>query len=548
MARSFPLRRWLHWPRYSPLTGRILAVNVLALAMLGGSMLYLGRYQDQLVQSELEALTFEAKIFASALGEGAVIDDADEHNILSPELAGSMVRRLVEASDSRTRLFNIEGELLADSRMLTGRRRSIQIETLAPLDRAQNGEFPSRALGWLGRQLARDDDELYVEKPQQDAADYAIVRQALQGNNATQLWRVQTGGLLLGVAVPVQAYKQVLGVVMLTHASTKIETAIAGVRSDVIKIFCAVLAFTILLSLYLARTIVKPLQKLARAVRDVNQDQVQFKGLGGAAALLASRQIPDLTARGDEVGELSHALREMTAALTTRLSAIERFAADVAHEIKNPLTSLRSAVETAERVKDPALLARLMAVIRDDVDRMDRLITDIAGASRLDAELSRAETAPVNLHKMLEMLVNLYAPLADAAAEVVLVGTVPEEWAVLGVEGRLMQVLRNLVENARSFTPAGGTVRLGAVAVDGHVQISVEDDGTGIPANKLETIFERFYSERPSGEKFGQHSGLGLSIARQIIEAHRGKIWAENRTDEQGNICGARFMVVLPLV
>jgi two-component system sensor histidine kinase ChvG len=237
----------------------------------------------------------------------------------------------------------------------------------------------------------------------------------------------------------------------------------------------------------------------------------------------------------------------MTTALAVRLGAIENFAADVAHEIKNPLTSLRSAVETAARIKDPQRLATLMGVIHDDVQRMDRLITDIASASRLDAELSRTEATPIHLRQMLELLVSLYASV-DTEVAVVLTTTVPESWVVLGVEGRLMQVLRNLVENARSFTPKGGTVRVSAVEESGQVLMRVEDDGPGIPATKLEAIFDRFYSERPAQEKFGQHSGLGLSIARQIVAAHRGTIQASNRKDADGASMGACFTVTLPLV
>jgi two-component system, OmpR family, sensor histidine kinase ChvG len=279
----------------------------------------------------------------------------------------------------------------------------------------------------------------------------------------------------------------------------------------------------------------------------VKQDQQQATGLGGAAALLANRQIPDMTRRGDEVGELSHALREMTGALAARLGAIENFAADVAHEIKNPLTSLRSAVETAERIKDPERQAKLMAVIRDDVDRMDRLITDIASASRLDAELSRTETTPIALAQLCNLLVSL-TTAQTTSAPLVLTAPVLETLVVRGVESRLMQVLRNLIDNARSFAPPGSSVRLTVQSDDAQARIRVEDDGPGIPENKLEAIFDRFYSERPAQEKFGQHSGLGLSIARQIVEAHGGKIWAENRKNADGAIIGARFTVTLPLV
>lgn len=531
---------------------RILAVNVLALVMLGSGMLFLGKYQERLIQAELDALTFEARIFASALGEGAVLEAEDDISLLAPELARSMVRRLIEVSDSRTRLFDESGELLADSRLLTGRGGKIQIENIPPLLPPQTmlKKFWQLALGWMGQALTESDTPLYVEPSFQLAGKDPLARQAMQGNVATQLWRLPNNkGLLLGVAVPVQAYKQVLGAVVVTRPSTKIDATLAAVRGDVLKIFCAVMGFTILLSLYLARTIVKPLQTLARAVRDVNQDQAQVTGIGGAAAILANRRIPDLTGRGDEVGDLSRALRDMTAALATRIGAIERFAADVAHELKNPLTSLRSAVETTARVSDPVLLARLMAVINDDVERMDRLITDIASSSRLDAELSRAAASLIAVKAMVEMVVELYTAIevSEGRKLVQLVGEIPESLHVMGVTDRLTQVLRNLVENARSFTPADGTVRLSASTVRQQVQIMVEDDGPGIPPAKLDSIFDRFYSERPSGEKFGKHSGLGLSIARQIVEAHHGNIWAENRTDADGTILGARFIIALPL-
>ncbi|MGB4101929.1 MAG: stimulus-sensing domain-containing protein [Alphaproteobacteria bacterium] len=545
LRRLFPLTA-----RISPLTWRILAVNTLALAILGGSMLYLGRYQERLIQSELEALSFEARIFAGALGEGAFIVGEDERNMLSPDLARSMVRRLVESSDSRMRLFDDDGALIADSRILSGTRAAIQIEDIPPPPNQRLGRFWWQLTQWVAQRLPKKYFAPYDEKPQQDAEQYMIAGKALVGTIAAQVWRLPKGGLMLGVAVPVQGYKQVLGAVMVTRSSAKIDAALADVRADVLKAFLAVLVFTVLLSAYLARTIAEPLRRLASAVQDVQQDQAQATGLGGGAALLAQRQIPDLTARHDEIGELSRALREMTAALAVRLSAIENFAADVAHEIKNPLTSLRSAVETAGRVKDPERLQKLMAVIQDDVLRLDRLITDISSASRLDAELSRAATELIDIGQMLATLADYYAPVAASgatAARVTLTGKLPLNLKVRGVEGRLTQVLKNLIDNALSFTPSGSTVCLAAERDGAVVKISVEDDGPGIPETRLATIFDRFYSERPKTEKFGTHSGLGLSIAKQITEAHRGKIWAENRTTPQGVIHGARFCITLPL-
>jgi two-component system sensor histidine kinase ChvG len=260
--------------------------------------------------------------------------------------------------------------------------------------------------------------------------------------------------------------------------------------------------------------------------------------------------IPDFTGRGDEIGDLSAALREMTSALWERLDAIERFAADVAHEIKNPLTSLRSAVETAVRIQDPEKQRRLLGIVLEDVQRLDRLISDISDASRLDAELSRVEPGPVEIGRMLRALADVQEAAATETSPRLLLA-LPEGddggLAVSGIEGRLVQVFRNLLANAISFSPPGGTIRIAAQRDGSTALVTIEDDGPGIPEGKLEAIFERFYSERPSGEKFGTHSGLGLSISKQIVEAHRGLIRVENRRDVDGTVLGARFIVRLPL-
>jgi two-component system sensor histidine kinase ChvG len=261
--------------------------------------------------------------------------------------------------------------------------------------------------------------------------------------------------------------------------------------------------------------------------------------------------IPDFSKRGDEIGELSIAFRDMTQALWQRMDAIERFAADVAHEIKNPLTSLRSAVETAVRIEDPVKQRRLLNIVLEDVERLDRLISDISDASRLDAELSRVEHVPIALDQMLATLVELHeAAAAEGAVRLAL--NAPEAIAraggfvVPGVEDRLVQVFRNLIVNAVSFSPPGGTIALGLQRGADAVIVTVDDMGPGIPEAKLVAIFDRFYSERPAGEKFGTHSGLGLSISKQIVEAHLGAIRAENRRGEDGRILGARFVVRLP--
>jgi two-component system, OmpR family, sensor histidine kinase ChvG len=332
----------------------------------------------------------------------------------------------------------------------------------------------------------------------------------------------------------------VLGAVLLSVGSADLEQAVRAVRLDILKAFLVAFTVTVLLSIYLAGTIARPIRRLAAAAERVR------RGLGREVV------IPDFSRRGDEIGDLSSALRDMTGVLWQRMDAIDRFAADVAHEIKNPLSSLRSAVETAARIEDPVKQRRLLAIILEDVQRLDRLISDISDASRLDAELSRHEHAPVALDRMLATLVELHEAAANAGAVhlrlVVPPGARPSDFVVPGIEDRLVQVLRNLIANAISFSPPGGMITLAVQRDQNSVVVTVDDDGPGIPEAKLAAIFDRFYSERPAGEKFGTHSGLGLSISQQIVEAHRGIIRAENRRDpgRGGAVIGARFIVRLP--
>ncbi|HYM02188.1 MAG TPA: stimulus-sensing domain-containing protein [Stellaceae bacterium] len=530
-------------PRLSPLTRRILAVNVLALGLLGLGLLYLGEYQRSLVTAELDALRTQGQIFAAALGEGAVIDSLGEGQTLVPGLAREMMRRLVEPTHTRARLFDSAGILIADSRVLRGPGGMVQIRELPP---PGEGGGIQRLFTWLYDAILnvlpwQAHYPSYLEPPTQSAADYSEVQKALHGDvgDAVRGDR-ETGGLTLSVAVPVQRYKQVLGAVLLSADSSEIDQAVRAVRFEILKVFLIALGVTVLLSIYLAGTIGRPIRRLAAAAERVRR--------GHGRQVL----IPDFTRRRDEIGDLSGALREMTSALWLRMDAIEHFAADVAHEIKNPLTSLRSAVETAVRVDDPVKQRRLLAVVLEDVQRLDRLITDISDASRLDAELSRVELEPVLIGRMLAALVDLHRETADDRAPKLMLslagpaGTREGDLPVLGIEGRLVQVFRNLIDNAVSFSPPGAAIHLSARHQDESVVITIEDEGPGLPEGKLEAIFERFYSERPVGEKFGTHSGLGLSISKQIVDAHRGTIRAENRRDIDGSLIGARFIVRLP--
>ena len=539
----------------SPLVLRILAVNVLALALFVGSILYLGNYQDRIISTELDAMVSQARIVAGAVAENAIVVDNNNQSILSPLLARMMVRRLAETTGNRTRLFSASETMLADSRYLvSGRGEKAEME-----DAASSADKP---VTWAARAIAYLFDTIdlirehhvyppYGEQVLQRASQYDVTFRALHGEKSTQVWSLPHGGLILAVAAPVEHRSHILGAVMMSRTDASIDDAIYAVRINILQIFFITLCITILLSLYLARAIARPIRRLARAAEILSEGQSNQTGVSGIANLLRDNAIPDMTDRNDEIGDLSGALRALTAALSKRVGDIENFAADVAHEIKNPLTSLRSAVETVERIQDPAARQKLMAIIKDDVDRMTRLITDISGASRLDAELGRAELEELDIGAQLAQLEQYYRLESESDNQLVpvlLKQPVPQGLRVLAVEGRLIQVFQNLIDNAQSFSPPDKSVDISIARNGARIQIMIEDCGPGIPENKREAIFDRFYSERPRSEKFGTHSGLGLSISKQIVEAHRGHIWAENRRDEEGHIIGARLIVQLPTV
>jgi two-component system sensor histidine kinase ChvG len=347
--------------------------------------------------------------------------------------------------------------------------------------------------------------------------------------------RTQEDRLLVTVAEPVQRNRQTVGIVLLTREAREVDDSLLAIRVSILGLFALALVLTVGLSWYLSLTIARPILRLAEAAHNMRE------GKGRSGAVPAT-----LLGRKDEVGELAFALTESATALWARMDATERFAADVAHEIKNPLSSIRSAIETLRRIEDPAQQRRLLAIIAEDVIRLDRLISDISDASRVDAELSRTATEAMDVVPILATLAEIHDATRTERDPAMVLEVPPGPLKVRAVEGRLVQVLRNLIGNARSFSPAGGSIRLRAGEAGAMVEIAVEDDGPGIPASKLEHVFDRFYTERPVGEQFGRHSGLGLSISRQIVEALKGRIGAENRQDETGKVVGARFIVRLP--
>ena len=524
--------------RVSPLTLRLLALNGLALVVLVGGLLYLDEYRGRLIEAEIESLNTQARMIAGAIGEGAVASGEADRERLSAETARQILRRLTEPGGARARMFAPTGEMIGDSRVLAGPGGEIRVEPLPPLNAEQGGaavaisRIYDTVLTWLPRLSNLDP---YFESPDQKARDYVEVGQALAGETASSVRDAGNGEIALLTAVPVQRYRQVLGALMLTSTGAGIDRSLRAVRLDILKVFAVVFGVTTLLSVYLAGTIARPIRRLAQAADQVRRAH--------------GRQpvIPDFSRRGDEIGDLSVALRDMTATLWARLDAIESFAADVAHEIKNPLTSLKSAVETMVRVKDPEQQKKLTGILMEDLARIDRLITDIADASRLDAEMSRAESGAVDMGHLLSALADIHEATRGENGPTLDLSLAPgHRLIVQGVEGRLAQVFRNIIANAVSFSPPGGRIGLSAARRGTMVEVLIDDEGPGIAEGKNDAIFRRFYSERPRGEKFGTHSGLGLSISKQIVEGHGGSIAADNRRGAGGGALGARFVVRLP--
>lgn len=522
---------------FSTITGQILALNIVAIGILVAGLLYLDQYRSGLIDAQIRALRTQAEIIAAALGEAAERNDADEY-LLDEDETRRLLRRLVEPIEQRARVFGPNGDLIADSRELLEAGRVVQFRPLPA-----SLSFRERAYEFIvhnitGSLLPQPPLPVYTEAPVQKASDYAEVMRALFGDPAGALRssnRTADAGLVISVAVPVQSFRRVLGALMITADGRAIDASVRDIRLAILQVSGFALAITVLLSLYLAGTIARPVRRLAAAAEQVRRGQGR------------EVQIPDFRGRRDEIGDLSRSLREMTQALYRRIDANEAFAADVAHEIKNPLTSLRSAVETFARTQDETQRTKLLGIIRDDVNRINRLITDISDASRLDAELSRAATGVVDVRGIVEMVAEVHRATAGPDAPALVVDAPADrQLHVPGIEDRLGQVLRNLVSNAVSFSPPRGTIRLVVVPLPGMVEIRVEDEGPGIAPENVERVFERFYTSRPAGEAFGKHSGLGLSISKQIVEAHGGSIQASNRTDETGRVLGARMTVRLP--
>jgi two-component system sensor histidine kinase ChvG len=551
---------------FSSLTRRIVFLNLAGLIALLSGVLYLSQFRAGLIDARVQSLLVQGEIIAGAIAASATVETdsitIDPDRLLelqagqsygpsddqlsgiefpiNPERVAPVLRRLVSPTKTRARIYDRDGVLILDSRNLYGRGDVLRFD-LPPPTTEQPGII-ERGFIAIRRWFGRGDLPLYKELGPESGKGYSEISEALNGLHASMVRVNDRGEVIVSVAVPVQRFRAVRGALMLSTQGADIDDMVEAERLAIVKVFLVAAGVMVVLSMLLAGTIAGPVRRLAEGAERVRR------------RIRTRVEIPDFTRRRDEIGHLSGALRDMTSALYSRIEAIESFAADVAHELRNPLTSLRSAVETLPMAKTDANRKRLLDVIEHDVKRLDRLISDISDASRLDAELQRQEVATVELAKLLDALVKAANEIHtdDVKTTLAFEGSAPTNFQVPGHDSRLGQVVSNLVDNARSFSPPGGTVRITCRRLKNEIEILVDDDGPGIRPEALDKIFERFYTDRPH-QGFGQNSGLGLSITKQIVEAHGGRIWVENRTipagpGEEPRVLGARFILRLPAV
>ena len=501
------------WTTRISLTRRILAVNIFALAILAGGFFYLDSYRARLIDGRLMTLGREAALIATAL-ESAPDRQRD-----------ALILRTTQATGLRLRIYERGGRKIVDSFALAPptyhlrdpRRDPIHIQLARVLDR-------------LVETIAFATTPPYLVEPAEDVlAAWPEAHQAAMHRTPTATYRFAPDRTpFLSAARPMPNGELLFA----TVNARDITEIVRAERLRISLVLAAAILASVLLSLFLARTIVLPLRRLARAAVRVR--------LGRAREVIVPR-LPD---RRDEIGMLARAISDMSQALRQRIDATDAFAADVSHELKNPIASLRSALEGLGQIKDPALQARLLDIAQDDVRRLDRLVTDIAEASRIDAQLSRTPFELIDLGRMIGRIARSQSPREGAPnVKVSYAGPGRGHVFAMGDPQKLARVVENLVDNARSFSPEGGRVRLIVDTEEDRVRVAVEDDGPGVPAEEREAIFRRFHSVRPERDGFGKHSGLGLAIARTILDGHHGALWVEDRPDGRG---GARFVFTLP--
>ncbi|HRD78749.1 MAG TPA: stimulus-sensing domain-containing protein [Hyphomicrobiaceae bacterium] len=556
---------WLHRFFTATLARRIFAANFLALIALLLSVLYVTQKNSWLIQAKSDSLLSQGEIIAAALAAGSMLDRdgisfpdrlpeidgrggpyrddgfAKLELSLRPDRVQPVLRRLIGPTNTRARVYTEDGTLIADTASMPVKKTDPN-----PEDRVRTRNAWTRIIATIWR----SELPVYREIGSANGTFYKEVRDALLGTKASMVLLSDNYEQIVSIAVPINRKNSILGVLLLSTPPGEIDRIIARERRVILVLAAMALAATLIASWLLRRAVAGPMSRLSSAARQVSLN------------INARAEIPEFADRTDEVNGLASSFREMTRALYDRIEASEQFAADVAHELKNPLAAASAMAQMLNYAKTDEKRAEVVQQIQGELKRLNRLISDVSNASRLDAELARQETAPLDLRGLLDGVVTMFSDLVrDSGRSVVLeaadVPLLSDGYTVDGHAGRLRQVATNLIDNAISFSPEGGTITVRLIAHGRDVEFAVEDQGPGIPADKLEKVFERFYSDRPQTDgTSGRNSGLGLSISREIVRAHGGRIWAENAPARKGEMpakqaddavsSGARFIVRLP--
>jgi two-component system sensor histidine kinase ChvG len=502
----------LSWSGRWTLGHRILAVNILTLVLLALSVLYLDAYRNRLSRERTRQTRIEATTTAQALGH---IPEAVWPSLLASE---------TKVMENRMRIYGPDGRLILDSWKLTGPTYELRDpntqawtkDVARALDRGFNALVGARSL--------EDYQEPVVDRLQ---AWPEAVKARRSGHAESEIRNAPDLTPMISAAIPVGDK-----LLLVTDNDRAFTRTVRSQRATLAAIMVAVIALSAFLSIFLARTIVRPLRRLAIAAHRVR--------LGRSREV----NVPRLPSRTDEIGLIARAVSDMSQSLRQRIDNMEAFAADVTHELKNPLASLRSAMDGLDRVQNPEIRTRLIDIARDDVVRLDRLINDISEAARTDAELARAKFERVDLGPLIEQLVKSWESRRETGdARIAFARPRMETAVVMGKPDRLARAINNILDNAVSFSPSGGLVEIAAARVGDEVRIRIDDEGPGVPPEAREAIFNRFHSVRPEGENFGRHSGLGLAIAEAIVKGHDGEIDVQDRDDAPS---GARFTIRLP--
>jgi two-component system, OmpR family, sensor histidine kinase ChvG len=501
----------LKWSRRWSLGHRILALNLITVLLVALSTLYLDVFRNRLSKERVRQTRIEATATAMAM-------DAAGSEDREPILA-----TVSKSTGSRLRLFGPDGQLVADSWHLTGPTYELR----DPSTQGWKKDIARALDRGFNTLVGASPPEEYVEPPVDRLQAWPeAVRAKATGKTSTAVRSAPDLTPVISAAVPSKS-----GVLLATTNDRAFTRTVRSQRAIIAGAMAVLVAISVFLSLFLARTIVRPLRRLALAAHRVR--------LGRSREV----NVPRLPSRSDEIGLLARAVSDMSQSLRHRIDKIEAFAADVTHELKNPLASLRSAVDGLDRVEDPALREKLKAIVREDVARLDRLISDISEAARTDAELARATFERVDLGSLIEQLVHSWETRRETGdARIAYARPRKESAVVMGKPDRLARAINAIVDNAVSFSPPGGLVEVAVARVGDEVRIRIDDEGPGVPHEAREAIFNRFHSVRPEGESFGRHSGLGLAIAQAIVNGHDGEIDVQDRDDAPS---GARFTIRL---